>query len=268
LRNLYNFYAYSYRYQPMKDQELLPIKGIPRSYRVSLSDEEQIKRVRLGWHFWWYEALRANHEYKYCCEHEGRGPLAATYVDFGDVFNLEFDRWWIRHGQKIFTEKKPFKKVTVIKNPRDYSRVWTQRETLTLSIPLNITRKSVMRQIGREIKKAYENRVVDPVKESSAIRKIIKTKMKFSTADLLLQILKIREENPTFTLYQIGLKAKITPDLQARDTSGEIPTDAEERRRMTLEISRYLRQAKYLVENAGFGIFPSLKKPPTSPLKN
>lgn len=252
----------------MENNESLPIKGMPSSYRTRLRDEEKTQRARNGWWFWWYEALRANHEYKYCCEHEGRGPLAATYVDFGDVFNLDFDRWWIRHGQKIFTEKIPFKEVTVIKNPRDFSRVWTQRETLTLSIPLNITRKSVMRQIGREIKKAYENRVVDPVKESTATRKILKTKMKPATAELLLKILKIREENPAFTLYQIGLKAKITPDLQARDTSGELPTDAEERRRMTLEISRYLRQAKYLVENAGFGIFPSLKKPPTSTLKN
>lgn len=252
----------------MENNESLPIKGMPSSYRTRLRDEEKTQRARNGWWFWWYEALRANNEYKYCCEHLGRGPLAATYVDFGDVFNLDFDRWWSRHGQKIFTEKIPFKKVMVIKNPRDYSHVWTEKETLTLSIPLNITRKSVMRQIGREIKKAYENRVIDPIKESSAIRKIVKTKIKPSTVELLLKILKIREENPTFTLYQIGLKAKITPDLQARDTSGELPTDAEERRRMTLEVSRYLRQGKYLVENAGLGVFPSLKKPPTSSLKN
>jgi hypothetical protein len=248
----------------MDNQEILPIKGIPSTYQTRQTDTEQIKKVRSDWRFWWYEALRANHEYKYCCEHQGRGPLAATYVDFDNVFNLDFDQWWRRHGRKIFTEKEPFKKVTVIKNPREYNFARMQRNMLTLSIPLTTTRKTVMLQIGREIKIAYTNRVVDPIKVSTATRKLVKTKMKTKTAEQLLNILKIREENPTFTLYQIGLKAKITPDLAARATSGEIPTNAEERRRMTLEVSRYLRQAKYLVENAGLGIFPSLKKPPSS----
>lgn len=92
----------------------LPNKMIPRSFRRPLPANEEIKEERKSPAYWWYRCLQDNDEYEYCCRHEGKGEMASMYADFGDVFELSFAQWWMRHGRKLFTEIKPFKKTLII----------------------------------------------------------------------------------------------------------------------------------------------------------
>jgi hypothetical protein len=184
--------------------------------------------------------------------------LWATFVDFGDIFKEDFSMWYMKRGRKLFGESRPFKKVQAFETRRELDELQAKPDSLVLQIPLNIRKQTVMRQIGRILKKAYEGRDIDIWEQSTAKRQIIKSRVKMKTVELLLKIHEIRNTNLTATNYQIGRMAGIELDILARDTSGIDYDDALERRRMTFAVSRYLKQAKQLIKNAERGIFPSL----------
>jgi hypothetical protein len=240
----------------------LPNKMIPRSFRRPLPVNEELREARKSPAYWWYRCLQANDEYEYCCRHEGKGEMASMYADFGNVFDLSFAQWWMRHGRKLFTEVKPFKETTVIDSLEKIANIRLSKNRLFLEIPLTIRKQTVFRQIGKILKAEYEGRVIDVMKASTARRKIIKNKMRMSTVEQLLNIKAVRDANPRMTLNEVGLAAGIVLDLNARVY--EAMTEADERRRMTIAVGRLLRQAKNLINNAGMGKFPSLLKPTAS----
>lgn len=239
----------------------LPNKLIPRSFRRPLPVNEELKEARKSPAYWWYRCLQANDEYEYCCRHEGKGKMASMYADFGDVFELSFAQWWMRHGRKLFTEIKPFKKTQIINSNQQLENTRISKDKLIIEIPLTLRKQTVIRQIGRILKAEYEGRVVDVTKASTARRKIIKNKMRMSTVEQLLKVKEVRDANPRMTLNEVGIAAGIMLDLNARIYDESPMTEADERRRMTIAIGRLLKQAKNLIINAGMGKFPSLQQP-------
>jgi hypothetical protein len=177
------------------------------------------------------------------------------------VFELSFPQWWMRHGRKLFTEIKPFKKTLVIDSNQQLEKTRLSKDKLIIEIPLTLRKQTVIRQIGRILKAEYEGRVVDVMQVSTARRKIIKNKMRMTTVEQLLEIKAVRDANPRMTLNEVGIAAGIVLDLNARIYDEGAMTEADERRRMTIAVGRLIRQAKNLVINAGMGKFPSLQKP-------
>ena len=239
----------------------LPNKMIPRSFRRPLPANEEIREARKSPAYWWYRCLLANDEYEYCCRHGGKGEMSALYADFGDVFELSFPQWWMRHGRKLFTEIKPFKKTQIIESTEQLQNTRLSKDKLIIEIPLTLRKQTVIRQIGRILKAEYENRVVDVMQVSTARRKIVKSKMRMSTVEQLLKVKAVRDANPRMTLNEVGIAAEIVLDLNARIYDEGEMSDADERRRMTIAVGRLLRQAKNLITNAGMGKFPSLQNP-------
>jgi hypothetical protein len=235
-----------------------PNKHIPHRITRSGDRNAELRAARQSPIYWWFMCLRASDEYRICCENSGNGPLWATFVDFGDIFKEDFSMWYMKRGRKLFGESRPFKKVQAFETRRELDELQAKPDSLVLQIPLNIRKQTVMRQIGRILKKAYEGRDIDIWEQSTAKRQIIKSRVKMKTVELLLKIHEIRNTNLTATNYQIGRMAGIELDILARDTSGIDYDDALERRRMTFAVSRYLKQAKQLIKNAERGIFPSL----------
>jgi hypothetical protein len=237
-----------------------PNKLIPRGFRRHLSAEEELRDARDSLAYWWFRCLQAHDEYQYCCKHRGRGSMASMYADFGDVFELSFTQWWLRHGRTIFTETKPFKRVRTVQSRADLRDldVWNE-DRLILEIPLTVTKQTVIRQIGEAIKKAYEGRAIDIMQHTTAPRKILKNKIRMSTIEQLLHIKSLRDRWPAATLYELGVKANIELNLMTR-TKGETPDDAMKRRRMTIAVRRLLTNAERLIANAGIGKFPSFQK--------
>ena len=242
----------------------LPNKMIPRSFRRPLPVNEEIREARKSPAYWWYQCLLANDEYEYCCRHNGKGEMASMYADFGDVFELSFPQWWMRHGRKLFTEIKPFKKTQIINRMDQLQNTRLSKDKLIIEIPLTLRKQTVIRQIGRILKAEYENRIVDVMQVSTARRKIIKNKMRMSTVEQLLKVKAVRDANPRMTLNEVGIAAGIVLDLNARVYDEDEMSDADERRRMTIAVGRLLRQAKNLITNAGMGKFPSLQNPTTT----
>ena len=240
-------------------KQLEQIKFIPNSLRRRVELPEELRLAMESPAYWWFRCLQASDEYRFCCSNKGKGLLAKTYEDFGDVFEIAFPNWWLKRGRHLFIQQQPLKKVRAIKDERDLSKVSLDGDRLILEIPLNLRKQTAMRQIGKELKAAYEGRVIDIQKTSTAKIKFVKSRVRMTTVEQLLNIQRIRERHPRLTLYEVGVKAKIELDLFARKTDGEELDEATERRRMTIAVSRLLAQARNLVDNAAHGIFPSLK---------
>ena len=63
------------------------------------------------------------------------------------------------------------------------------------------------------------------------------------------------------SLNELGIKAGVELDLFARITNDADMDNSEyeKTRRMTIAVSRYLKQARQLIDNAAHGVFPSIK---------
>lgn len=244
-----------------KEKKLLePIKFVHGSSRRRVELPEEIKQARTSQAYWWFQCLMVSDDYKQCCLDEGQGKLTDTYAKFGDIFKYpHFDVWWIKHGRFQFIQKKK-PEVKVI-NSDNFRKMDLEGDKLVLDVPLTLRKQTVMRQIGRILKNAYENREVDIQKNSTAAIKFEKSKMQMTTIERLLHIYKLRKRYSKLSLNEIGLKAGVELDLFARITNDADMDNSEyeEVRRMTIAVSRYLKQARNLIDNAAYGIFPSIK---------
>ena len=77
--------------------------------------------------------------------------------------------------------------------------------------------------------------------------------------DTRLRLYDLRQRKPELTLWQLGEAAGVELNLYARTQEPVILSVQEERTRMNISVSRYLRQARELITNATEGVCPSIK---------
>ena len=241
-----------------KEEVLEPIKFIRGSMRRRTPIEEELSQARKSPAYWWFKCLEASDEYRSCCELLGYGELEETYGKFGNIFDYpHFDSWWLKRGRFLFIQQET-KKVKVFDSETARR---SDTDKLILEIPLTLRKQTVMRQIGKELKKAYEGREIDIQKNSSAEVKFEKSKIRMTTVELLLKIYRLRKKHSDLSLNELGIKAGVELDLFARITNDADMDNSEyeKTRRMTIAVSRYLKQARQLIDNAAHGVFPSIK---------
>lgn len=238
----------------------MPNKLIPGSFRQSTPMQEEIRKARDSMAYWWYRCLTLCDGYIKCCEApEEGGPFTALFADMGDV-RQPFPIWWRQVGRKVFSEQQPPKDLLVLTSYKQADSLIEDSNFLVFAVPLRLRKATALRKINDQLTKIYDERPpLDIWAESTAKRMIVKSKIRSSTIEQLIKLWELRHKFADDSLYELGLRARLELDLLARDTNGEILTDAMERRRMTIAVSRLLRQAKNLIENAGRGLFPSLK---------
>lgn len=247
--------------------DLLPNKLIPRTFRQRLPIHQEVADAKNTLAYWWYRCLALHTGYLACCESKGRNdgddlfpnPFASLYADMGDV-RLAFPQWWIKHGRKAFREQKPLKDVLLIDNFKQADDQINKADRLVLSIPLTMRKTTAVRKVSKLLAQAHAQR--DPVDiwaASSAKRMIIKNKLRQKSIEQLVGLWELRHRYPDDTLFELGNRAGIELDLMARSTDGEAMTEEMERRRMTIAVSRLLKHARHLIDNAALGKFPSIK---------
>jgi len=253
----------------MEDRKLphLQLKELPSTLRprprvpVGREDDfaDELRRARNGWYGLWYRCLRLSEEYQHCCKNNGKGRLKPIYDDFGDVVDMSFAQWWQQNGRYLFAERKSIPVVQSYKHHRDLETIGRLRDKIVIEVPLTLRKSTVVRQINKILKAAYEGREVVPREQSTARRKLAKSKLRKETIDKMLDVYELRLKKPNLTLWQIGEQAGIELDLMARSTDGQILSLQQERIRMGIAVSRYLKQSRDLIWNATEGIFPCTK---------
>jgi hypothetical protein len=251
----------------LNEEKNVQLKEIPRTLRPrppvsrerqdELSDE--LRSARNTWYALWYRSLKLSEEYKHCCINNGKGRLKPLFGDFGDVVDMRFEQWWQRIGRYLFAERKAIPKVQFYTHRRELEEITNLRDKVVIEVPLTIRKSTVVRQINKILKAAYEGRDVVPREQSTARRKLAKSKLRKETVSKMLDLYELRIRKPELTLWQLGERAGIELDLMARSTDGEQMTLQQERIRMGIAVSRYLKQARNLIWNATEGTFPSIK---------
>jgi len=242
---------------PDKDIEPLRIKMIEGSLRRRLPFQEELDKARHSYGYWWFRCLQASDDYLACCRSDGEGTLAEIYADFGNV-EMNFGSWWLRRGRKLFAEEVPLRDVHQIADEDALDQLRIREDRLIVEIPLQMRKITVIRKINKLLKQAHGTKPVDIWAESSARRQRIKSKVRMTTVELLLKLHSLRQRYTDMTLHELGKRAGVELDLMARTTEGETITEAMEKRRMTIAVSRYLKQAQHLIDNAALGIFPKI----------
>lgn len=249
------------------DDDLLPNKLIPRTFGQRLPINQEVADAKNTLAYWWYRCLALHTGYLACCESQGRGdgddlfpnPFASLYADMGDV-RLEFPQWWIRYGRKAFREQKPLKDVLLIESFKQADDQIDKADRLVLSIPLTMRKTTAVRKVSKILAQVHGQRApVDIWAASSAKRMIIKNKLRQKSIEQLVRLWELRHRYPDDTLFALGNRAGIELDLLARSTDVEAMTEDLERRRMTIAVSRLLKHARHLIDNAALGKFPSIK---------
>lgn len=96
------------------------------------------------YYFWW-AYLKRNKEYLACCDSGGKGKLSKLYEDFGDVRGEDFKAWWQSDGRgvRLFAEPRAEDTVRVLQAG---DQALDESEALTLSIPLNLPKRFLIRR--------------------------------------------------------------------------------------------------------------------------
>lgn len=243
-----------------------------------------------GLYLLWFEMLGLSPSYelarryrasdgKLSSEDQARLPedfdrVLKVYDDFGDVNHELFRVWWLKRGLELMGSEGRSPKVSVLgkldKNNADNKQIplavqkfieseWinqNQPNALIISIPLNQTRQQTLKQVKRLLDKNIEPKHVP-----------VPAKYKLATKNIHIQsvidsmrVLWIRSAKPDWPLWKVGVQSKISKahsDKFDVRTTKRNDQNFDDLRSLEMMTSRKYKIARYIVENAARGIFPS-----------
>lgn len=249
----------------------MQIKGIV--FKRPMRIDEEIQVATTSDYARWFRCLKMSQVYTEYSRAvvSGKRPenieidsaIKKTYENFGDVRRLSFDAWWSEKGRYLFALNQSLKKVKVISKEVELDILSLSDNKLVLEIPLTVTRQTVMRQISKLVKQAYEIRAPVNIYKEAPIRvKRQNNKIRMTNIDLLLNVLECIGKYEDKKLAEIGEIAGLSIDLFSRTTEQIFDPDDQSlyKRRMTLAVARCASNAENLVDNAIRGIFPSFTR--------
>ena len=257
-----------------------PNRQLKSSPHITYKNEEgELRGALESVQRWWWEYLRLSKDYWWVCQQKGNTldkDLKAMWQDFGDVYRFSFEYWWRHKGREIFVEQI---KLPHVKRLDDYfSNVSPTRDNyLIVEIPLNLSERTIARQVLAEIRK-HPNRIAEtknqrgrisnakrPLSKLAGVRKdILKRAHEIWSLNHLVKLAK--QEGSTIgapfnkmTTHQMGVGFKLVKNCMPRAGDG-IEGGRKKRNGMKVAVSRMLARADALIANAEIGKFPSFDK--------
>jgi hypothetical protein len=258
-------------------------KGIGRLFHRTM--EEELAEARVSVRRWWWEYLRLSKDYWLMCQTSSSRNNPRTiddgmrniYRKFGDIYNVDFDTWYVQTGSSIFREQTTLPKVTEIKH--DLSNLTEDREgKLLLEIPLSLTQSTITRHIGRILKKHIAERPTNKLETSNSQFPINPILFRIPSLQLIHEIWCVHREviqkpvalkqakdkySTNADLYRIGVALHLSRSNEGISEDTELNHLRLNRMRST--VSRYIRKASMLIGNVELGKFPVYKN--TAPIE-
>jgi hypothetical protein len=222
-------------------------------------------------YYWWWAYLRLSKDYWWVCQCQGKADdarLRSMYRDFGDVFTMDFEQWWLSKGQALFAERLSPPEV------RELDRVNMRLSPgmsshLLLEIPLNLTEATIVKQV-KKLLRNHPAREVErrssakrPLAKFTGIRKDLLQlahmtwQMHWESRDPT-QTYKIGQVQGSKSLYQIGKELRLVRTCMPQPTDN-VERAAKRVNGMKVAVSRMLVRANNLAANAAVGVFPSVQ---------
>jgi hypothetical protein len=252
-----------------ENNEELIFKGM-RQLRYKRQDDMLKDAIRSPY-YWWWAFLRLSKDYWWVCQRRGAVGdlrLKGMYRDFGNVYELTFEEWFLRRGKNLLSEELALPAVRKL-SPTNLELSRPLGRHLILEIPLNMTEKSIISQVRKQLRN-HPDREVERI--STAKRKLAKLigirqdviesayavwRLHHESRDGRV-VEKIGQAHGTKSLYQIGKELRLVRSCMP------VATDNQERAAkrvngMKVAVSRMLTRANHLIDNAAIGVFPSIQ---------
>lgn len=208
-------------------------------------------------YYWWWAYLRKNEQYRLCCERGGKGKLSRLYKDFGDVFNVGFQTWWVSEGrgEHLFAEPLAPMHLKKIHSIEEWGEDWTEDSVMVVAVPLFGSKRLIKRSFDRLLREEHKGKPGIPSKLKSESLYPLHTKFSINALQQMMKVYELRQAEPNLTLAQIGQKLKL--NLSAMPKKMDDPSAIEiKRNSMSAAVSRYLRKANAIIQNVAEGKFP------------
>ena len=231
-------------------------------------------------YFWWWYALTLNNKYKLFCEENNNFKnnysnkeeiqIKKLYEDFGDVRYagcryVAFTKWWTNRvntnetrGVYLFAEPQDNLKVEIVNDKEEFKTEIDKN--IVVSIPLSLSRKYIDKDITRILKnraKTEKGRKARNPKSSRARYSLSKAcvptvlKKTFDLYDAKQEA--INKQNKVSNV-QLGIIINLVYNEKNNQT--ELRNEENKRRKITIVVSRYLKNAKNMIGNTTKGYFP------------
>jgi hypothetical protein len=200
--------------------------------------------------------------------------VLAVYDDFGDVNHSFFRLWWLERGLNLMGSLgKPPQVKALAKIQKDHADIKTvthsikqhlqgewldqnQPSSLVLSVPLNQTRETILKQVKQLLDQHIEPKHVPKPAKYKLEAKHIQVQ---NVVDAM-QVLWIRAAKPDWELWKVGVESKVSEKLSGKfnvKTTKRTDNNFDDLRNLESVTSRKYKIARNIVENAARGVFPS-----------
>jgi hypothetical protein len=222
-------------------------------------------------YYWYWAYLRRNENYLACCANGGTGELAALYEDFGDVREDNFHKWWTEHqrGATLFGEQPLSVKFGELATAQDWQAHWAKDSVMVLAVPLAMSKRGLKGLFAKVLDTRHTgNKSGRPSMATLQTVSTAKYKLErnYTVGNLMtaLAVYDLWTENQTrptserLTLWQIGKALNINRTAVKDAESNNNADRLTGRNVLGATVSRYVKQARTMIDNAAKGKFPSL----------
>ncbi len=212
-------------------------------------------------YYWWFEYLRRHAGYARTCQQQGRGKYAKLYEDFGDVHATDFRTWWSDgdRGAWLFAEPAITREVRLV-SAEELSSVELDPNVAFVQMPLNLPKRYLKQAFAKLLVKHHKGRRGVRQARNSHARYPVVGQPNIPALRITLQVYDFRQTHPDFTLWQIGERLRLFQLEQLPAAGDTAKTIANKRSIMAATVSRYLRKAQAMIDNAALGQFPKPTK--------
>jgi hypothetical protein len=216
--------------------------------------------------------LRRNADYIACCEKKDKGKLAKLYVDFGDVRNDNFHKWWTEgdRGAELFAEQPLSVKFGELDTAADWQPHWDKAAVMVLAVPLSMSKRALKGAFAKLLDSRHTGNKsgrpsLSKLKEVSTARYKLEHNYTVSGLMTALAVYDLWLENQTkpkaerLTLWEIG-KALNINKAAVKDAESSASADRLVGRNVLgATVSRYVKQARAMIDNTAVGKFPLME---------
>lgn len=240
-------------------------------------------RVEASPYFWWWYALTLNPDFQVVCAADGdtsatspaytaeeRASMTRVYRDFGDV-RYEgsrypaFAQWWTKklaHGQTrgvyLFAEPALDARVTRLESPEEFDRAISSG-FVVVQIPRGLQRKYADKTLDRILKAELHSKKgrAASLPKNSLARYHLDRPLQAKALKKMFDLydLEMQHSARGTKLTRAALARRLKLPYQPRDRGDSLSDIKEVDRTMTIEVSRYLANARKLIHSAALGRF-------------
>jgi hypothetical protein len=222
-------------------------------------DEELLaKKAEESVYYWWW-AFMCIHPVFWYARTKGVDPVdpktCEIYKLAGDLSHHHFYQWWNETGRKVFAETNKIPEVSVIDLLRIDEHPFKKAGHLYLDIPLDISRRKIMKEVRKKLDLFHEAQKLNVTKHSSAKLKLYTKKYRLNTIKNEYWVLLYRMLHSKIRMWQIGDRLQLSPNLKVR---GRLKDEifGPKINRLNSLTGRYYYKAQNTLNNLAFKEFP------------